>query len=73
MDWRLQEWQKVYSLVQHYQQCVAMFSYEKVSEERTELFGSINGDLFFDMKLWPAWTERLFWKKPLTDEHSFKL
>ena len=46
MDWRLQEWQKVYSLVQHYQQCVAMFSYEKVSEERTELFGSINGFIF---------------------------
>jgi hypothetical protein len=73
MDWRLQEWQKVYSLVQDYQQSVAMFSYEKISEERTDLFRGINGDLFFDMKLWPAWTERLFWKKPLTDQDSFKL
>ena len=73
MDWHLQKWQKVYLLVQDYQQNVAMFSYEKISEQRTDLFRGINGYLFFYMKLWPAWTERLFWKKPLTDQDSFKL
>jgi hypothetical protein len=73
MDWRLQEWQKVYASVKDYQQTVLTFSYDNVSAERGELVNILNGDMFFDMKLWPAWTKRLFWKKPLTDEESFKL
>ena len=38
MDWHLQEWQKVYLLVEDYQQGVAIFSYEIIPEERTDLF-----------------------------------
>ena len=73
VDWRLKEWQKVYSLVKDYQQSATIFSYENVSAERNELFKTLNGDMFFDMKLWPVWIKRLFWKKPLGDEDSFKL
>jgi hypothetical protein len=50
-----------------------MFSYENISAERSELFKSLSGDIFFDMKLWPVWIKRLFWKKPFGDDDSFNL
>ena len=56
-----------------YEEYVAVVSYKDISRERSELFEALDGDVFFSMNLWPVWTRRLFWKKPLGDEDSFKL
>jgi len=56
MDWRLQEWQKVYSLVKDYEQYVAFVSYKDISSERSKLFEALDGDVFFGMNLWPVST-----------------
>ena len=40
---------------------------------RTELFTSINGDLFYSLKQWPTKMKLKFWKKPISDNDSFEL
>lgn len=48
-------------------------SRNETMEERRRLSGIMNGDVFFDMKLWPVWMKRIFWQKPLTDTNTFIL
>ena len=40
---------------------------------RSAIVKSINGDLFFPLKVWPQDLKMLFFKMPLTDIGTFKI
>ncbi len=44
-----------------------------IAKERRQLSSLINGDVFFDMHLWPGWIKPIFWSTPLTDRQTFIL
>lgn len=52
-----------------------MSSYRKedVVRERRELLRLLDGDLFYAMRVWPSWLEKAFWRKPTSDQETFKV
>jgi len=56
-----------------YFQKISTYSKKEISEERDDLYKLINGDVFYDLKSWPAGLKRLFWKKPTSDVETFQL
>ena len=46
---------------------------QEFKRERWNVFKEINGEVFYNMKHWPRLIRRLFWKKPPSDEETFKL
>ena len=44
-----------------------------IIEKRNELYQSINGDAFYELHQWPSNISLFFWKKPITDQETFKL
>ena len=56
-----------------YRDETVMLSKEEIVEKRKELFKFINGDAFFPLSSWPRDMQLIFWKRPISDEESFKL
>ena len=52
---------------------VRNLSRKEASEERTDLFKTLNGDAFFPLKSWPEDIRMAFWQKPIGDRDTFKL
>ena len=52
---------------------VWQLSRNQISIEHLQLFQLLSGDAFYSIKTWPAYFQRLFWKKPTGDSDSFKL
>ena len=46
---------------------------EDVIAERRDLLALLDGDLFYPLRSWPRWVEMAFWKKPMSDEETFKV
>ena len=59
----------IHFVAQEFETCVLNSSHEQISQKRRELFDAINGEIFYVMRHWPNSMERMFWKKPLSDEH----
>lgn len=45
----------------------------ELRQKRRELLELINGDLFYQLHQWPQNYRLLFWKKPLSDNDTFKM
>ena len=63
----------IHFVAQEFETCVLNSSREQISQKRRELFNAINGEIFYAIRHWPKSMERMFWKKPLSDEETFKL
>jgi hypothetical protein len=46
---------------------------EDIYLERTSLLKAIDGELFYPLRMWPQWTRRIFWRKPITDKETFTI
>ena len=47
-------------------------SIAEVSSCRMQLFEEINGDVFFPLSQWPSNMKQCFWRKPMTDQDTFR-
>ena len=56
-----------------YREKIRYLSSSEVVEQWREIFRTLNGDAFFPLKRWPEGMRLLFWKKPITDQQTFKL
>ena len=63
----------IHFLAQESETRVLNSSHEQISQKRGELFDTINGEILYAMRHWPNSMERMFWKKPLSDEETFTL
>ena len=61
------------SALQYFNTHIRQLSQPQISTLRLQLFNSINGDVFYPMRMWPINIQRLFWKKPTGDNDTFKL
>ena len=61
------------SALHEYRETVRYLSRKEVSEERADLFETLNGDAFFPLKSWPEDIRMAFWWKPIRDRDTFKL
>ena len=52
---------------------VLRYSKEEICSKRRELLLLLDGDVFYHVNGWPTEMERILWKKPLSDEETFKL
>lgn len=42
-------------------------------QKRNQLFQTINGDAFYYLDNWPTECVQIFWKKPISDQETFRL
>ena len=61
------------SALQYFNTHIRQLSRPQISTLRLQLFNSINGDVFYPIRMWPINIQRLFWKKPTGDNDTFKL
>ena len=59
--------------LREYRETVRHLSKSEISEERADLFKTINGDAFFPIKCWPKDLRMAFWRKPIGDRDTFKM
>ena len=59
--------------LQYFNTHVWQLSRQQISNERLQLFHSLNGDVFYPIQTWPANIQQLFRKKPTGDNDTFKL
>ena len=52
---------------------VSKSTYTEISEHRKDLNRQLDGEIFFQLKLWSKNIQRSFWKKPMSDQECFKL
>ena len=56
-----------------YGEMIASTTPSEVGAIRTSLFQEINGNIFYKLDNWPQHMRLLFWKKPTSDQETFKL
>jgi len=56
-----------------YRETIRYLSRKEVSQERADLFKTLNGDAFFPLRSWPKEMKMVFWQKPIGDKDTFKL
>ena len=61
------------STLREYREKIRFLSRKEVSQERTELFKTLNGDAFFPLRCWPKEMRMIFWQKLIGDKDTFKL
>ena len=59
--------------LQYFSTHIWQLSRQRISNERLQLFHSLNGDVFYPIQTWPTNIQQLFWKKPTGDNDTFKL
>lgn len=52
---------------------ISMLSNAGFLQERRKLFHLINGEVFYALRQWPEEYRRIFWKKPMSDQETFRL
>lgn len=56
-----------------YREEIGLLSRKEVINARRDVFQSINGEAFFAIRRWPPDIQLIFWRKPISDQGTFKL
>ena len=62
-----------HSTLHFYHNHLRNLSRASIIQQRLQLFNSFNGDAFYPLSVWPQEFKLIFWKKPISDENTFKL